>query len=179
MLFARGEKDVPAHIPGGTMNQTLSILRCMILALVVGLMMIMQPTPSIAQSTKQKTLERALGIGGFFFRAQDPKKLGAWYEENLGIKMPVDYDTPPWRSEAGTTVFTPFAQDTKAFGDMKQQWMINFRVRSLDAMAAQLRAKGVKVEIDPQTYPNGRFGSLADPEGNPIQLWQPGGKDQG
>ena len=151
-------------------DSMIGLSRTIPIVLVIAVLVSTPITPSVAQSTKQKTMERALGIGGFFFRAQDPKKLGAWYEENLGIKMPVDYDTPPWRSEAGTTVFTPFAQDTKAFGDMKQQWMINFRVRSLDAMAAQLRAKGVKVEIDPQTYPNGRFGSLADPEGNPIQL---------
>src|ERR1700687_5983620 len=52
-------------------------------------------------------------------------------------------------------------------------WMLNFRVRDLDKMAAQLRAAGIAVEIDPQSYPNGRFASLHDPEGNPIQLWQP------
>lgn len=57
--------------------------------------------------------------------------------------------------------------------------MINFRVRDLDAMGKQLTAKGIKVEIDPETYPNGRFAKLNDPEGNPIQLWQPGGKDPG
>ena len=57
--------------------------------------------------------------------------------------------------------------------------MINFRVRDLDKMAAQLRANGVAVEIDPETYPIGRFAKLVDPEDNPIQLWQPGGKDPG
>jgi predicted enzyme related to lactoylglutathione lyase len=51
--------------------------------------------------------------------------------------------------------------------------MINFRVRDLDAMVAQLRRAGVEVEVDPQAYPNGRFARLKDPEGNPIQLWEP------
>ena len=46
-------------------------------------------------------------------------------------------------------------------------------------MAAQLRANGIVVKIDPQVYPNGRFAKLHDPEGNPIQLWQPGGEDRG
>lgn len=133
----------------------------------------------VADDTGTKPMERALGIGGFFFRAQDPKKLGAWYEETFGIKMPVDYNTPPWQTEAGTTVLAPFEKDTTYFGDQKHQWMINFRVRDLDAMAAQLRAKGIAVEIDPETYPNGRFAKLNDPEGNPIQLWQPGGVDPG
>jgi predicted enzyme related to lactoylglutathione lyase len=57
--------------------------------------------------------------------------------------------------------------------------MINFRVANLDKMAAQLTAKGIKVEVDPETYPNGRFALLHDPEGNSIQLWQPGGVDRG
>ena len=77
------------------------------------------------------------------------------------------------RTEEGVTIFAPFKQDTSYFGDMRLQWMINFRIRDLDKMAAQLRANGVAVEIDPETYPNGRFAKIFDPEGNPIQLWQP------
>jgi hypothetical protein len=34
-------------------------------------------------------------------------------------------------------------------------------------------------DVDSQDYPNGRVARLADPEGNPIQLWQPQGKDRG
>lgn len=123
-------------------------------------------------------MERVTGIGGLFFRARDPERLAEWYEKNLGVATaPKDYDAQPWRQEAGTTIFAPFRQDTEYLGDWRIQWMINFRVRSLDKMAAQLRANGVKVEVDPETYPNGRFAKLADPEGNPIQLWEPGGKD--
>ena len=125
-------------------------------------------------------MERATGIGGFFFRSKDPKALAAWYDKNFGISpVPTDYGGKAWQQEPGTTVFAPFTHDTKYFGDMRLQWMINFRVRDLDKMAAQLRANGTAVEIDPETYPNGRFGKCNDPEGNPIQLWQPGGTDPG
>jgi len=125
-------------------------------------------------------MERVQGIGGFFFRAKDPKKLAAWYQANLGIiTVPDSYDAPPWRTDAGTTVFAPFKEDTSYFGDRRFQWMINFRVRDLDKMAAQLRKAGATVEVDSEVYPNGRFARLTDPEGNPIQLWQPGGKDRG
>jgi glyoxylase I family protein len=51
--------------------------------------------------------------------------------------------------------------------------MINFRVRNLDAMVAQLRAENIAVQVDAQHYPNGRFARLHDPEGNPIELWEP------
>jgi glyoxylase I family protein len=52
--------------------------------------------------------------------------------------------------------------------------MINFRVRDLDAMRAQLVAAGVEVTA-PEDYPNGRFARLQDPEDNPIELWEPKG----
>ena len=79
----------------------------------------------------------------------------------------------------GQRVFAPFKEDTSYFGDRRFQWMINFRVRDLTKMVAQLRERGITVELDSEVYPNGRFAKLSDPEGNPIQLWQPGGKDPG
>ncbi len=125
-------------------------------------------------------MERVQGLGGFFFRAKDPKKLAGWYESNLGVAgVPDNYDALPWRTSAGTTVFGPFNEDTSYFGDRRFQWMINFRVRDLNKMVAQLRERGITVELDAEVYPNGRFARLSDPEGNPIQLWQPGGKDPG
>lgn len=121
-------------------------------------------------------MEKVLGIGGFFFRAENPETLARWYTDMLGINpVPSDYDTLPWQQDAGFTVFSPFEKATDYFGRPEQQWMINFRVRDLDALVAQLRDGGVQVEVDPETYPNGRFASLKDPEGNPIQLWQPAG----
>ena len=119
--------------------------------------------------------ERVAGIGGFFFRAEAPAALARWYEAHLGVSLtPTRYDDQPWTQEAGPTVFGPFAADTAYFGDPAQQWMINFRVHDLDALVAQLRAAGIEVEVDPETYPNGRFARLDDPEGNPIQFWEPG-----
>ncbi len=126
-------------------------------------------------------MEKVTGIGGFFYRADDPEKIAEWYAENLGVNVPPkSYEATPWRQDAGTTVFAPFAKDTQYFGpDMAQHWMMNFRVRDLDAMVAQLRGNGNEVEVDEETYPNGRFARVYDPEGNPIQLWEPGGKDPG
>jgi predicted enzyme related to lactoylglutathione lyase len=125
-------------------------------------------------------MERVEGIGGFFFRARDPRKLADWYETNLGVaSVPRNADSKPWRTSAGTTAFQPFKQDTTYFGDQRFQWMINFRVGNMDKMVAQLRARGIAVDVDAQVYPNGRFARLTDPEGNPIQLWQPSAKDAG
>jgi predicted enzyme related to lactoylglutathione lyase len=119
-------------------------------------------------------MEKVAGIGGLFFRAHDPKVLGAWYEQHLGIApAPTSEGGTVWQQEAGPTVFSPFPQTTKYFGDANKVWMVNFRVHELDKMVAQLRAAGVEVS-DPESYPNlGRFARLRDPEGNPIELWQP------
>jgi glyoxylase I family protein len=112
--------------------------------------------------------ERVLGIGGVFFRSRDPKKLAEWYEIHLGI------DSQVWEQAAGPTAFTPFAMDTEYFGSKQQGWMLNFRVRSLDAMVAQLQKAGVEVQVNPENYSYGRFARLHDLEGNPIELWEPG-----
>ena len=118
-------------------------------------------------------MQKVLGIGGLFFRSENPEQLAKWYETHLGISVvPNSYDEEPWRQEAGITVFAPFKKDTTYFGRPEQIWMINFRVADLQAIIAQLRAAGIAIE-DPQSYPNGDFSRLHDPEGNPIELWQP------
>ncbi len=115
-------------------------------------------------------MERVTGIGGFFFRAKDPKALMRWYSDNLGID---DFNDKLWRQEAGPTVFAPFGADTEYFGRMDQQTMLNFRVTDLDAMLAQLREAGADVDDEVQVEEGGRFGWASDPEGNRFELWEP------
>ena len=40
-------------------------------------------------------------------------------------------------------------------------------------MAERHSSAGVEVDVHAESYPNGRFAELEDPEGNPIQLWEP------
>jgi predicted enzyme related to lactoylglutathione lyase len=132
------------------------------------------PAPAAKQESGGADKEKVAGIGGLFFRAHDPDALGRWYLEHLGIALtPTKIDSPVWKQEAGVTVFSPFPEKSGYFGDPQKVWMVNFRVHDLDKMAAQLRSAGIEVKIDPQSYPNGRFARLHDPEGNPIELWQP------
>jgi predicted enzyme related to lactoylglutathione lyase len=129
---------------------------------------------SLQTAPNQGTREKVTGIGGVFFRARDPKALAQWYQDHLGITvLPQGPGDSPWSQQAGPTAFAPFPETTGYFGDATKQWMLNFRVADLDKMAAQLEAAGVTVKIDPATYPNGRFARTHDPEGNPIELWQP------
>lgn len=119
-------------------------------------------------------MEKVTGIGGLFFRSNDPAGLANWYLEHLGIDLvPQGFDDTPWTQTAGPTVFAPFDADTDYFGNRNQMWMVNFRVNHLELMIAQLRESGIEVALDPEDCPNGRFARIHDPEGNPIELWEP------
>lgn len=116
-------------------------------------------------------MQKVLGIGGFFFRAKDPKALLSWYTNHLGI----DISEAVWQQRGGPTVFAPFRENTDYFPANKQ-WMINFRVDDLDAMMAQLRSAGIAMETRPDEWDQpetGRFCRIHDPEGNQIELWEP------
>ena len=104
--------------------------------------------PLAAQEPGSTSTQKVVGIGGLFFRARDPSSLARWYEKHLGVAgVPSSYDD--------------------------RGWMVNFRVRDLTAIVAQLRASGIAVNPDPKIYPNGRFARLHDPEGNAVELWEP------
>jgi predicted enzyme related to lactoylglutathione lyase len=120
-------------------------------------------------------VERVLGIGGTFLRAGDPAALLAWYAQHLGIE-PSPWGGHVFEAEQGdVTVWTLIQVDTEYFGRREQQAMLNYRVRDLDAMLAQLRAAGAEVDEKVEDDENGRFGWATDPEGNRIELWEPPG----
>jgi catechol 2,3-dioxygenase-like lactoylglutathione lyase family enzyme len=119
------------------------------------------------------------GVGGVFFKAQDPAKLRAWYRDHLGLD---GGDGPGvnffWReledpSQFGLTVWSVFPRDTAYFGDAEQSFMVNYRVRDLDALLAKLRDQGVDQVGEIEDYWYGRFAWIRDGEGNRIELWQP------
>ncbi len=111
------------------------------------------------------------GIGGIFFRARDPAALKTWYAQHLGVGAG---DWGVWNPEAGPSVFSPFAADTDYF-PADRQWMINLRVKHLDALLEALRSAGIDVITkDEWNDPSvGNFARIHDPEGNPVELWEP------
>ncbi len=111
---------------------------------------------------------KVTGIGGFIFRAKDPEALAKWYKKNLGI------DRIKWEQQAGATAFAPMSEDSDYFGRKSQMFMLNFRVDDLDGMLKQLRANKVKIVKGVEAYEGmGCFARIEDPEGNPIELWEP------
>jgi len=122
-------------------------------------------------------MKRVTGIGGIFFKSADPKALGAWYRDHLGLDV-TDWGGVifPWGgpdSAPGITLWSPFAQDTDYMAPGTASFMINFRVADLDALLAALRAEGCNVVDKTDSSEQGKFGWVIDPEGNKVELWQP------
>lgn len=121
-----------------------------------------------------------LGMGGLFFRARDPDALNAWYREHLGVGAGCNADGEGepsewfWQVQGGPMVFAPFKADSDYFAADKA-FMLNFRVRDLEGMLEQLNAAGIDIETrdDWDSPETGRFARIHDPEGNPIELWEP------
>ena len=121
-----------------------------------------------------------VGIGGVFFRAKDPDRLAAWYREhlNVGAGCVADPGTKPnkyaWMAEGGKTVFQPFKATTD-YWPADRQFMLNLKVHDLDGLIASLTALSIPVVTKPEWNDpyTGKFARITDPEGNPVELWEP------
>jgi predicted enzyme related to lactoylglutathione lyase len=124
-------------------------------------------------------MKRVTGIGGVFFKSDDPEKMYEWYETHLGIKRDADgYIGFRWRghpdtSEQGMTGWSIFKRSAPYFDPSRATFMINYRVDDLDALLEALHAEGVEIDPKREDYDYGRFAWITDPEGNKIELWEP------
>lgn len=124
-------------------------------------------------------MKRVTGIGGIFFKSTNPKALGAWYKEHLGIDVQewggaaFDWNGPENPEGAGTTAWSLVAADADHFAPSSAPFMINYRVDDLPALLDALRAEGVRVDEKVEESDFGKFGWVIDPEGNKVELWQP------
>jgi len=126
---------------------------------------------------KPKIIEkRVTGIGGVFFKSEDPKAIKGWYATHLGLNVN-DYGcTFWWKDKLGkdvTTQWSPFKENTSYFDPSKKEFMINFRVHNLKQLITNLKEEGVTVVGEIEEYEYGKFGWIIDPEGNKIELWEP------
>ena len=120
-------------------------------------------------------MKKVTGIGGVFFKAENPAELAAWYEKHLGIEFGgKTYSAFQFgEKETGSTAFSLFEADTKYFDPSEKQFMINFRVENLDELLKALREEGVHVFDQSEDVGYGKFGWILDIEGNKIELWEP------
>jgi len=119
-------------------------------------------------------MAKAVGIGGVFFRAQDPAGLLRWYADTLGVPLEEHGGSALFIESVGAAaVFATFAADTDYFGPSGQSFMVNLRVDDLDGCLRAVAAAGGTVDPETMDESYGRFGWFADPEGNRVELWEP------
>jgi predicted enzyme related to lactoylglutathione lyase len=124
-------------------------------------------------------MKRVTGLGGVFFKAENPKALAEWYERHLGLKLEANtFVTFRWRDgqtdeRPGSTVWAVFDRNSTYFEPSKKDFMLNYRVENLDALLAELANEGVAIDPRRENSVFGRFAWIMDPEDNRIELWEP------
>ncbi|MDX6189954.1 VOC family protein [Flavobacterium sp. Fl-318] len=123
-------------------------------------------------------MKKVTGIGGIFFKCNDPDKMKEWYKTHLGLDTNEYGATFEWKEASdstknGSTQWSPFPETTKYFEPSAKDFMINYRVADLEALVEELKKEGVTIVDTIETYEYGKFVHIIDMEGNKIQLWEP------
>ena len=124
-------------------------------------------------------MKRVTGVGGIFFLSKDPQATREWYAKHLGLNNDAQWGTSfEWRqapdgNKRGYTAWNPFPEDTDYSGGSGQQFMINYRVADLEALVETLRAEGVEIVDEIQSFEYGKFVHITGPDGVRIELWEP------
>jgi predicted enzyme related to lactoylglutathione lyase len=123
-------------------------------------------------------MKKVTGIGGIFFKSKDTESLREWYKKNLGLDAGqyganIEWEQPGEKVSKGSTVWNPFKETTEYFKPSEKDFMINYRVEDLEALHEELKAEGVTIVGELQSFSYGKFLHIMDPEGNKIELWEP------
>ena len=131
------------------------------------------------QKVLNNTEPRVTGIGGIFFYSDNPNETKEWYSKNLGIEINEwgsanfdsrNVDRP---DEINSLQWKPFKQGDEYFSPSKKEFMINYQVQNIEELVIKLKANGVTIVDDIETYDYGKFVHIMDTEGNKIELWEP------
>ncbi|WP_306350661.1 VOC family protein [Flavobacterium sp. '19STA2R22 D10 B1'] len=123
-------------------------------------------------------MKKVTGLGGIFFKCNDPNKMREWYKTHLGLDTNDYGATFEWKEASdstknGSTQWSPFPETTKYFEPSTKDFMINYRVADLEALVEELKKEGVRIVDTIEAYDYGKFVHIIDMEGNKIQLWEP------
>lgn len=127
---------------------------------------------------EKKVSKKVTGIGGIFFKCQEPQKMKEWYSEHLGLVTNeygslFEFRKSTRPTEKGYLQWSPFDEDTEYFEPSDKEFMINYRVEDLEALVVELRKNNVPILDDIEVFEYGKFVHILDPENNKIELWEP------
>lgn len=123
-------------------------------------------------------MQKVTGLGGVFFKCDDPKAMNEWYAQHLGLPVSAYGATFEWRlpdnpAMKGSTAWCTFPQNTQYFNPSAKPFMVNYRVANLMALVDELKTANVTIVDEIAEYDYGKFVHILDPEGNIIELWEP------
>ncbi len=123
-------------------------------------------------------MKKVTGIGGIFFKSEDPEKIKNWYHKNLGLVIDAYGSSFESRNannpeERNHLQWSPFPKNTKYFEPSEKEFMINYRVENLLALVEELKKNKVIILDEIESFDYGKFIHILDPEGNKIELWEP------
>jgi len=126
----------------------------------------------------EDTMPRVTGIGGIFFFSDNPEETRQWYAENLGLEVnewgsSFEFRNANYPEEINYLQWSPFKTGSEYFAPSKREFMINYRVNNIEGLVKKLKANGVMVVDEIETYDYGQFVHIMDAEGNKIELWEP------
>lgn len=129
-------------------------------------------------------MKKVTGLGGVFFKCNDPQAMNDWYAKNLGLTTSEYGATFEWRqaedpTKKGSTAWCAFPSDTEYFNPSTKPFMINYRVDNLAALVEELKRNNVTIVDEIAEYDYGKFVHVLDPEGNIIELWEPNDELEG
>lgn len=120
--------------------------------------------------------KRVTGIGGVFFKTNNPDECKAWYQKHLGLDTDAYGCLFKWKDEEGNegnTQWSPFPKNTTYFEPSQKEFMINYRVENLVDLLEELKKEGVEIVGKMEEYSYGKFAWILDNDGNKIELWEP------
>lgn len=126
--------------------------------------------------------KKVTGIGGIFFKCEDPEKMKDWYSENLGMKTDqygtlFEFRQADAPEKKGYLQWSPFSADTEYFQPSEKPFMVNYRVENIEELVEELKSAGVEIVDEIAVYDYGKFVHVMDPEGNKLELWEPVDED--
>lgn len=155
----------------------MRIFHTIFLLIILSVILIAQDDSSKIKNSENEKVGRVTGIGGIFFKTENPEQTRQWYYKNLGL-APNDYGSMfEFRESDSQNIaylqWSPFNSSTKYFEPSEKDFMINYRVVNIENLVEQLRANGVTVLDTIATYDYGKFVHIMDLDGNKIELWEP------
>jgi glyoxylase I family protein len=134
-------------------------------------------------TTSRETQPHAfvVGIHGVRYQAKDVARSIAFYTTHLGFTLE-HQQLPAFASiSLGDTQILlsgPGASGSRPLPDGRQQepggWnRVVLKVKDLPACIAELKKAGVRFRNEMETGPGGRQIQVEDPDGNPIELFEP------